>query len=240
MYNNDNIIGKRVGFLLVSKRIVDSRGVKLFECICDCGNIAHYPLKKLTQQRIKSCGCKTINVKSIHGMSDSIEYSSWQSMIARCNNPKALSYKRYGGRGITVSSRWLESFENFFADMGPRPHIEYTLDRIDNELGYSPENCKWSSKIEQSLNKSTNTLIEYNGVIKNISVWAKEKGINCGTISSRIQNGWSIEDAVNKPAGYKKEKLKCIEEGCEKISIVKNYCRKHYSSNWYIKNHNGN
>ena len=241
MNKSDIIIGKKVGSLLISKKIVDNRGVNLFQCHCDCGNIINYPIKKITQKRIKSCGCKTLKVNSIHNMSDSIEYISWQSMITRCYNPKSVTYKRYGGRGITVCERWLNSFENFFEDMGIRPHIEYTLDRINNEFGYSPDNCKWSSKREQSLNRGNNTIIEFKGVKKNLSVWAKELGINCGTISSRLKSGWSVQDALTLPIKKTKEKDKCIEFGCENTSAIKNYCKKHYLNNWYKKNKkNGN
>jgi hypothetical protein len=126
-----------------------------------------------------------------HGLHKSPEYCTWQSMKTRCSNPKHKHYYRYGGRGINYDPSW-EYFENFYADMGKRPD-GYTLDRIDNNKGYSKDNCKWASRKEQSKNTISNILITYQGKTKCAFDWAKETGINYQTIIRKFKKGVSPE-----------------------------------------------
>lgn len=111
-----------------------------------------------------------------HGKSYSKEYNTWSSMKARCINKSSSKYSAYGGRGITICTRWFV-FENFFDDMGPQPK-GMTLERIDNDLGYSPENCKWASMAEQQRNKRNNVYLTYNGETKTLTEWAEVVGIS--------------------------------------------------------------
>lgn len=126
------------------------------------------------------------------------EYTTWLHMRERCKNPKCKDYGRYGGRGISVCERW-NSFENFFSDMGDRPR-GLTLERKDSNKNYTPENCKWASRAEQSKNKSSSKILTHNGKTQCASVWAEELGINRYTIYNRIgRYGWSIERALTTP-----------------------------------------
>lgn len=134
--------------------------IRKFECRCDCGNLIVVKLNHLRNGNTKSCGClndekRTQPKKIKHYESNhkrTVEYYTWISMKQRCYNSKAKNFKRYGGRGINVCDRWLNSFEYFLEDMGRRP-IGHSIDRINNNSNYEPTNCKWSTVIEQANNK---------------------------------------------------------------------------------------
>lgn len=125
------------------------------------------------------------------------EYYAWMNMRGRCNNPKADRYPRYGGRGITVCDRWQTSFENFLADMGPRPPGT-TLDRKNNDGNYEPGNCRWATRTEQESNKSTSLTLMVAGERLHVSEVARRNGVKPDTAFKRILNGWPIENAVSR------------------------------------------
>lgn len=120
-------------------------------------------------------------------------YIVWKAMRMRCTNPENISYPNYGGRGIVVCERW-HSFENFLADMGERPP-GMQIDRIDNDGPYSPDNCRWVDRKTQCRNKSTNTLVTWNGRTQTISAWCEETGAEERTVSNRLKRGYSPERA---------------------------------------------
>lgn len=124
------------------------------------------------------------------------EYNAWSSMKKRCLSPNSRNYASYGGRGITVCDRWSSSFEAFFADMGPRPS-GYSLDRIDNDGPYSPENCRWADKWQQASNRRDNHLVEINGAVMTVTDAARQVGANVETVRTRLSRGWSIERALS-------------------------------------------
>jgi hypothetical protein len=126
------------------------------------------------------------------------EYRSWRSMRARCINPKLKEYPRYGGRGIVVCERW-QAYENFLADMGRRPSMQHTIDRIDVNQGYFKENCRWATAQEQQNNRTNNVFITIDGAIKTMSQWAQLYNIKKSTINKRIKRGWTAVDAVVRP-----------------------------------------
>ena len=121
-----------------------------------------------------------------HGMSRTTEYQSWVDIKRRCFNPNDKGYPNWGGRGITVCDRWKNSFQNFFLDMGSRPTPKHSIDRIDNDGDYCPENCRWSTDVEQANNKRTNRLITIACVTLTIAQWEKEMGFNKNIIWWRL------------------------------------------------------
>lgn len=171
-------------------------------CVCDCGTVVSQKRGALVAGHARSCGCLQKNFKNLkqntkHGMSNTLEYKAWNNMRVRCNNTKISSFHRYGGRGIKVCQRW-DRFENFLSDMGYAPP-NTSLDRIDNNKGYGPNNCKWSSRQQQMRNVSTNHKITFNGETLTLTEWAQRTGIPAHALSSRLNKkklGWSVERAL--------------------------------------------
>jgi hypothetical protein len=167
MKRND-LVGQTFGRLTVLQIAgLNAKQNVLWRCVCVCGGMATAPAYDLRNGRVQSCGClvrEGLNKK--HGMAKAGNkrapvYSLWASMLARCRNPKDRNYPYYGGRGITVCKRW-EKFENFLADMG-EPPLGLTLDRKDNNKGYSPSNCQWVSSVVQNRNKRSNVWVLLKG-----------------------------------------------------------------------------
>ncbi|HEY9737554.1 MAG TPA: hypothetical protein V6D06_14770 [Trichocoleus sp.] len=120
-------------------------------------------------------------------------------MKSRCHNPNNAAYDRYGGRGIVVCDRWRESFENFYADMGPRPSEQHSIDRINNDGNYEPGNCRWATDKQQSRNTRRNRLLTYNGETLFLDEWAERLSISKHTLQTRLWRGWSVEEAFETP-----------------------------------------
>lgn len=176
-------------------------------CRCVCGVEKFVQLNSIQNGRSVGCGCKRNLDNSCrattHGCSHRNRslsgYSTWINMRERCLNPKGKHYHYYGGRGISICEAWQNSFEKFQSDMGPKPKGA-SLDRIDNSKGYSPENCRWATSIEQNRNTRSNRLIEFRGEVKCFTEWCEVFGINPGTLYNRLNRfGWSVEDALTKP-----------------------------------------
>ncbi len=128
----------------------------------------------------------------LHGMKDSRAYSSWQNAKSRVTNPNNPAWRNYGGRGITMCTEWAGDFQAFYADMGD-PDVGMTLDRIDVNGPYSPDNCRWADRKTQGRNQRDNLLITSGGRTQTLADWAEELGINYWTLHSRVRRGWSDE-----------------------------------------------
>lgn len=187
--------GQRYGMLSVRECIGRLKKERLFRCVCDCGRETELPAYTIHTGQTKSCGC----LRRKHGLYLSRTYSSWRSMLKRCYNPKHKSYSHYGAKGITVSSDWRSSFQSFLADMGEAPSSKHTIDRLNNELGYFKDNCRWATPIDQATNRKTSKYLEYQGVVLTYAQWCRKLGFPKHTISSRLDNGWSVEDALTRP-----------------------------------------
>ena len=138
-------------------------------------------------------------IKHKHNMTESPEYIAWEHIKTRCYNKNVKDYKNYGDRGITVCERWLNSFPNFLEDMGLRPSDKHSIDRIDNNGNYTPENCKWSTKKEQCNNKRNNHILEFAGEKLNITQWSEKTGLSKSVIQNRIKLGWEVEKILTTP-----------------------------------------
>lgn len=147
-----DLVGVKFSRLTVISRGVSStRGDARWDCRCECGNTKLVAGNHLRNKAIVSCGCYREDAKKTHGRHRSATYTAWGNMVQRCSNPNNGGYKDYGGRGIAVCDRWY-SFENFYSDMGDAEY-SLTLERVDNDLGYCKDNCKWATPTEQALNK---------------------------------------------------------------------------------------
>lgn len=181
-------------------------------CKCECGNEKTVTARSLVGGHVQSCGCLAREVLMdrclAHGHSrrgaHTSTFSSWASMRGRCRNPTDDAWKWYGGRGITICERW-DKFENFLADMGEKPKGK-TIDRVNNDLGYSKENCEWRTHKEQCNNRRSNVILEFDGRSQNITQWAAELNIGMRTLWARIKNNWSVERALTAPLRERNER----------------------------------
>jgi hypothetical protein len=135
-----------------------------------------------------------------HGLRKTAEYNAWNNMKRRCYEKTNSVYRYYGGRGIRVCERWRNSFTAFYEDMGPKPNATYTLDRIDNNGNYQPDNCVWAAKEEQANNKRNNTIVAFNGRYQTIAQWCKELGLPYDRTQQRLRRGWAPKRAFNQIA----------------------------------------
>lgn len=181
---------------------VDKRGNRLHLLRCDCGKKFTMPTTRFVNHCPQTCGCLRVNMfvaRNIsHGMSGTKLYRVWINMRKRCYEPSTSYYKNYGGRGIEVCERWRDSFENFYEDMGSDYKPGFSLDRINNDGNYSPENCRWATKEQQDNNKRSNRYIVTDRGKKTMSQLSKETGISYRTIESRLNRGYPLEYVLYK------------------------------------------
>lgn len=198
-----DITGKKFNHLLVFERLENAPGgVPVWKCLCDCGNYTTVRGKNLKNGSVKSCGCLQKIPKNItHNMSKTRMYHIWSMMRRRCNDPKNHAYINYGGRGITVCDEWNGSFEPFMDWALSHGYDDnLTIDRIDNDGNYCPDNCRWVKPEEQAQNRRRNWKIEHQGKTKNLKQWCDELNLDYKRTHNRLnQLGMTFEKAISMP-----------------------------------------
>lgn len=205
-----DLAGQKFGRWTVVRRAENTaQGQARWLCRCECGNSK--VLKSILIRRgiSRSCGClhdEVVTVRSTkHGHANagaiSPTYHSWAGMVARCSSEKHKNFQNYGGRGIKVCERWL-TFANFLADMGEKPPGT-SLDRINGNGNYEPSNCRWATATQQSRNRRSNRILTMSGVSRTVAEWSEVLGVHVGTLSWRVQQGWSDVDVLTRPLQHR-------------------------------------
>lgn len=205
-------IGTVFGRLTVignSEPYVDKNGWKHGASLvrCECGKEKSVRNGKLRNGSTVSCGClrlqksvERILLLKTHGLTKTSEHRIWSQIKSRCSNNKdEQKYGNYGGRGIAVCERWLNSFEAFLEDMGPRPSNKHSIDRINNDGNYEPENCRWATSVEQQNNRRSNVLFTFYGKTMTLTQWSHIAQIKPSTVEKRLKRGWSEKEAFWTP-----------------------------------------
>ena len=200
-----DVIGKRYGrWTVVAIATTTSGKSPCYTCRCDCGTVRNVRVARLESGKSQSCGCLQKEQMSKrtkrHGETDSRLHVIWRGMKQRCGNSNASEYNAYGGRGIEVCKEWRDSFETFrdwALANGYQDNL--TIDRIDNDGPYSPENCRWLTRGDQNSNKSNNRRITIGEENHTVTEWAELMGIPRNTIYTRLKRGWAEEAAVMTP-----------------------------------------
>lgn len=207
----NDLIGRKFGRLTVLERYPEKkRGYIQWVCKCQCGNIIVVRSDLLKSGNTRSCGCLSKEIHSMrcrelglaratHKKSNTRLYKIYANMKDRCYNKNNHAYKDYGLRGITICKEWLESFNVFYEwaiNNGYEDNL--TIDRKDNNLGYSPNNCRWITKTEQCFNTRHNKFITYNNKTQTLKEWTDELGLSYSKIWKRLYRGWCFERAIKK------------------------------------------
>lgn len=201
--------GQRYGKLVAIRPLVLGRNSR-WQFRCDCGNVVSIFARSVRHNKTRSCGCYFREATSKrmfkHGRRGTPEYKAWNSMLQRCENSKNPRYERYGGRGIRVCEQW-HDFETFYADMGPRPFPNHSIDRINNDKGYEPDNCRWTTPEQQRRNKVNTRIVIFQGRALCITDACKLAGISYPGFLYRVALGWSDNRALSVPPRSKHRKL---------------------------------
>lgn len=234
-----NLTGQTFGELTVIERADDhvcpsGQHIRMWKCVCSCGNITNVSSRNLQTGNTKSCGCKSTERKTKHGLWGSRIYKIWYGIRGRCYNAKSPNYSTYGGRGIIMCDEWKNDFMAFYKwsiEHGYDDNL--SIDRIDVNGNYCSDNCRWVDRLTQENNKRNTNYVTYKGETKPLAVWCRELNLKHSLVSSRIQKGWNVATAFETPCSviYRSEDLItyndktqtinewCIERGL-KLSTV--------------------
>ena len=203
---NESLVGQTFYYLTVETFAGSKDQARTWGCRCRCGNYTILRTSVLKSGRTKSCGCLfrefletgRLNYRK-HGKYKTPEYGAWAQMKSRCLNKKSRIYPSYGGRGIKICERWI-TFEQFFEDMGKRPSPDHSIERLNNNANYCPDNCCWATRKEQMRNRSVTAYVNWNGKLIALADLADRYQLNLRTVRSRLRSGWAVEKVFKTPA----------------------------------------
>lgn len=225
-HNRIDMTGRVFGRLTVTEfshtKKTKSGSCAMWEARCDCGTVKVYRGANLRNGSTSSCGCLNKErsaeaarlTHTTQGMTNTPTWKSWKSMHDRCLLASHKDYDRY--RHITICDRWLNNFEAFFADMGERPDGT-TLERIDNEGHYSPDNCRWATHKEQARNRRNGAFVTHNGQSKTLAEWSEILGVRPSTLWRRLKRGMPAEKALTASSFKKGQALLPMENAARGI-----------------------
>jgi len=207
----DHLVGRRFDRLVVlgfDSRRGPQKTRLYWLCLCDCGTLTAVQQGNLTSKQVRSCGCLGTEARTTHGLSTIPEFKLYHAIKQRCYNKNYKGYERYGGRGVRICRRWMR-FENFIADMGRRPSRKHSVERLNNNKGYSPDNCVWTLPHQQTRNTRRNIWITAFGRTQCMQDWTIESGLGQATIKYRIDvRGMSPEEAMSLDGRKFKSRIK--------------------------------
>lgn len=195
------VVGSQFGRLKAVSYLGRKGKDALYLCQCQCGKTKEILLGNLRNGSTQSCGCLRAEQMArkprnkTHGMTETKEFRAWTSMRSRCSSSTSAAFKNYGAKGISVCYRW-QTFENFFADMGPAPSPSHSIDRIDGSGNYTPENCRWATPVQQSRNLKSNLRFTIGNETRCLSEWCEIKALPYSRVKARLNKGLPIEKAL--------------------------------------------
>ena len=193
----DDLTGNKYGRLTVIRRVPNMNGHTMWLCKCECETEISVAARHLKSGDTRSCGCYRKEAMASHFMSKTRLYKIWSNMKTRCNNPQNKRYTDYGARGIRVCNEWNSNFDSFYNwSMSSGYSDSLTIDRINVNGNYEPDNCRWITKAEQNSNKRNTVFITYNGITETMAWWANKLNLYKATISKRHRKGWSDEECL--------------------------------------------
>lgn len=222
-----DMVGQQCGRWTPLKYVGSRLGRATFLCRCECGVQREVHGSKLRSGASRSCGCLgrevTSNRLKTHGLSKHPLFPTWLGMMSRCYNPQSPAYRDYGNRGIYVCNAW-HDVTTFIAENENKTAPGLSMDRINNDGPYHPENIRWTTRIEQARNRRSNVLLTFHGKTQTAFEWAAEMGINPKTLVARISDGWSAEDALTIPVS-RNNKLGSMVEFRGRRDTIANFAR---------------
>lgn len=199
------MIGQKFGRLTVLEELPERKhNTRVYRCKCDCGNIIDVRKDMLKNGNTKSCGCLQREAASVvgknkrtHGKSKTRLYSIYHHIINRCYNKNTRNYQNWGGRGIKICDAWLNDFMNFYSwAINNGYHEGLSIDRINVDGNYEPDNCRWATSKEQGNNRRTSIFLTYNGKTQTLKQWSEELGCKYGTMNVRYHEGWPVKEIL--------------------------------------------